>query len=619
MEIVEHRCWSTLPSRAPPPTQPLSSPPLYTPEQTTSWLWQSRSQLKSAEVDQSKVDVLLGEAVDCCIILLLLKPVGRVPAALDAKSVSGTPCVAGQGVRRRWHKAISVVRATVRWRKVASGSKSTDVAGAVARFIRAMLEIRVYPEKLQKPPDRDNTRYRHHHASVPCLLVLFVLVLHNYQRAATRKSGFEAFHTLAAAVQTPSLLADVLLSLPPALRTPGLVDRHHLTHLSAVSGSAARHVTSAFRTLQNRLLDVLGNLCLTFDGGVVATGPSSAAGGKAQVKPSDHSKECRNPDAIPFDTRTILVLLETWGLTMHSEDWKFMENARVLRVVSLVASKFADHDLSEPDAGGGVDNDGCCDASADVGVASKRGRALRPQSVLSAQGNRAFAACHAAAWMLIRALTIQLHELELGHLRDNDFREDFSIATTMDVLHMELEKCVSKAKSKLGEVEKHKSLRGHQQRDRTPSQSLLEFASPGIGGLSESSPRERTLGGNRAHAGSTSHKRRCQELVRSPRRLMNMEDGLVFPAAHVLNNLRSSDFSITFWLLLGQDRTGHHRSVLARGHRSERWPVLLLRDTDNRLEVRNLLVVSGVEIGKLGGVPFMNQYPSCGKNLTKVD
>ncbi|CAN0510075.1 unnamed protein product, partial [Ectocarpus sp. 12 AP-2014] len=30
---------------------------------------------------------------------------------------------------------------------------------------------------------------------------------------------------------------------------------------------------------------------------------------------------------------------------------------------------------------------------------------------------------------------------------------------------------------------------------------------------------------------------------------------------------------------------GHHRTVLARGHGSERWPVVLLRNTDNRLEV----------------------------------
>lgn len=470
-----------------------------------------------------------------------------------------------------------------------------NVAGTVARFVRAVLEIRVYPEKLQEPRDGGNDRFRHHHASVPCLLVLFVLVLDNYQRAATRKFGFEAFHTLAAIVQTPSLLADVLLSLPPALRTPGLVDRHHLTHLSAVSGSATGHVTSAFRTLQNGLLDVLGDSCLAADGGVVATDPLSAAKGKAQVKLSEQSKECGALDAILVDTRTILILLETWGLTMHPEDWKFMENASVLRVLSLVAAKFVNHDLPEPDASGGIDNDGCCDASADVGVAIKKGRVLRPPGVVSAQGNRAFAACHAAAWVLIRALTIQLHELELGHFRENSCWEDLSLATTTDVLHTELEKCLSKAKSKVGEIEKHGFLRGRQHRDGTPSQSLLEFASPGIGGLSESPPHERTVGGNRAPAGSTSHKRRCQELVRNPRRLMNMEDGLVFQAAHVLNNPRSSDFSITFWLLLGQDRTGHHRTVLARGHRSERWPVLLLRDTDNRLEVRSMLLVSEVE------------------------
>jgi len=82
-----------------------------------------------------------------------------------------------------------------------------------------------------------------------------------------------------------------------------------------------------------------------------------------------------------------------------------------------------------------------------------------------------------------------------------------------------------------------------------------------------------------------SHRKRCQELIGSPRRFMNMEDGFVFPAEHLLANPRGSDFSITFWLYLTQDSTGKYRTILTRGQRSERWPVVMLRDVDRRIEI----------------------------------
>jgi hypothetical protein len=90
--------------------------------------------------------------------------------------------------------------------------------------------------------------------------------------------------------------------------------------------------------------------------------------------------------------------------------------------------------------------------------------------------------------------------------------------------------------------------------------------------------------GNRANL-ALAHRKRCQELIGNPRRFMNMEDGFVFPAEHLLSNPRGSDFSITFWLYLTQDSTGKYRTILTRGHKAERWPVVMLRDVDRRLEV----------------------------------
>ena len=63
-----------------------------------------------------------------------------------------------------------------------------------------------------------------------------------------------------------------------------------------------------------------------------------------------------------------------------------------------------------------------------------------------------------------------------------------------------------------------------------------------------------------------------------------MEDGMQIPAEQLLANSKGPDFSITFWLYLSQDSTGKRRTILTRGYKNERWPVILLRD-DRRLEV----------------------------------
>jgi hypothetical protein len=88
-----------------------------------------------------------------------------------------------------------------------------------------------------------------------------------------------------------------------------------------------------------------------------------------------------------------------------------------------------------------------------------------------------------------------------------------------------------------------------------------------------------------AAGGRASHRRRCQELLTSPRRFLNMEDGLTIPAEQLLHNSKGPDFSLTFWLFLTQDATGKPRAVLTRGSRGERWPCVLLREADRRLEV----------------------------------
>ncbi|GMH96967.1 hypothetical protein TrST_g6277 [Triparma strigata] len=84
---------------------------------------------------------------------------------------------------------------------------------------------------------------------------------------------------------------------------------------------------------------------------------------------------------------------------------------------------------------------------------------------------------------------------------------------------------------------------------------------------------------------SRDHRKRCQELIGSPKQFCGSEDGMKFGPELLLHNSKGSDFSIAFWLYLTQDSTGKHRSLVVRGHKQERWPIILLRPQDRRLDI----------------------------------
>ncbi len=554
--------------------------------QMAGWLWHARSKLRSADVPQSRVDALFEEAASSCQLLMLFKPVGNVPPALVPKRRQCS-CARTMAVRRRWRKAAAVVRVVVRWRALVSGRTWTDTAKAVPRFVRAMLRTKT-------DTDTEGRQGRgpavNQNGSLGCLLVLLVLVLDNHQRAVARTSGIRSFCALVGSVRTRSLLADILLPLAPAMKTFRLVDRHILSHLATVGGGVTRELTTAFRALLSELLLLLAKSCRSQEGEGQEASSTSVKGGVATWEELAQTNECKTSMPPWFDARTILVLLEVWGLTIRPEDWQFIEKAGVIGTLAFVAAApfiASGHVV----AGTGSERRG--DPTREDETVSRKGRSSQRQEKVtpSDQRYRSLTICREAAWTLLRVLLIQLYGLTpmIGLNRDDTPQLD----SIVEVLRTELTKCVTKAKSKssVANGEPGYGLRrggggGRQNRDRTPSQAILEFAPPSIGGFPDSPPHGVGTQASKVYGAGASHKRRCQELVSGARRLMNMEDGLVFPAEKVLSNPRGSDFSITFWLLLAQDRTGHHRTVLARGDGSERWPVVLLRSTDNRLEVK---------------------------------
>ena len=555
--------------------------PILPSEQMAGWLWHARSKLKSVDAPQSRIDALFEEAANCCLVLMLFRSVGNVPPALIPnlrQGLASGDLRAGSKLtaRIRWRKAVAVVRVTIRWRALVSGRTWNSIVAAVPRFMRAMLRRAPSAER-QAELSRNGEG---------CLFILLVLVLDNHQRAVARAAGIKAFNALVGSVSTRSLLADVLLPLAPAMQTPQLVDRHVLSHLAAVGGGVSRGVTTAFQALLSELLRLLWQTCRLREG--EAEDSSCVTGAVTTWDELAQTNESKRSMPRWFDARTVLVLLDVWGLTINPEDWQFMETAGVIGALSHVAA-------APLSANGHITagSERCDDLTKQNEAASRKGRVSQRQdkAALTDQRHRPLATCRAAAWTLFRALIIQLNGVPTTtRLAANNPPQLDSI---VEVLRTELTKCVTKAKvkSSVADGEPGCGVRrgggaGRQYRDRTPSQAILEFATPLIGGFPESPPHGRGTAAGKVYGAGPSHKRRCQELVSGPRRLMNMEDGLTFPAEHVLSNPRGLDFSITFWLLLAQDRTGHHRTVLARGQGSERWPVVLLRSTDNRLEVR---------------------------------
>ena len=556
-----------------------------------SWLWQCRSNLKSSDVDQSRIDALFEEAVDSCLLLILFKPAGEVPPAIEAAQRETTPYISAARLtaRKRWQMAAGLVRAVVRWRTVLTGRSVVEaVATSVPRFMRAMLQRRADVGDPQQISGHEDNFYDST-GPAECLRVLLVLVLDNHQRAVARASGLRFLCVLAGALRTRSFFADALGPLVSALQTPLLVDRHILTHLCAVGRGVTFGVTATFQAL----LDKLGNILRESLADDIAVSTNDVA--TSATKESIIQGKGREGDTQRnFDCRTVLVLLQVWALTIRPEDWSFVEASDIIGTVSRVAAQCEINgritdDRRVPSATKTFDEIIRAD-----GMISRKLRATQAQ-VYGAHEQKQkcpLAICISAARALFCSLVMQLHgtaRVSSSLLR----AESPQLDSIFEVLYGELDECVSRARAKTRRP-RHEPRResgrggvGAHFRDRTPSQAILEFAPPLIGGFPDSPPHVRMRATNPGSGtGSSLHKRRCQELVNSPRQLMNMEDGLVFPADHVLTNPRGSDFSITFWLFLAQDRTGHRRTVLARGQESERWPVLLLRSTDNRLEVR---------------------------------
>ncbi|CAM9290375.1 unnamed protein product, partial [Chrysoparadoxa australica] len=433
----------------------------------TTWLWQQRGLLKASDSGDAAVAHMLAEAAQCGLLLLLLQSSSAAPAPAP-------PAVAGRSrqsarAKRHWSIALTAVWASIRLRRP---WRMTGAAQEAVRFGQEML--------LHHMDERGQGS----------LFLVTLLLLDNHKRAGERAHGLHCMSSLLdSGAACGSIIGDLLLCLPGATRATTAPWGGQASRLDGASSPLRAAVQSSFHALLASMLGVL----------------------------SSYSSGSR-----PLDCHTLLLLLNSWGVTLSASDWAFIESSRALEVIASVAALLEQRSeeltlLREPTNHRSPSPKGRRDAS----------KGLSEEQLLVRK-------CHACSWALLRLLVAQLPAVG-------------RVGVPLNSVFQTVQEEMRVAVAAIG------------------TESSLSHVGLGI----------------KSH----SNRRRCQELVHAPRRLMHMEDGLSFPGEQMLSNPKGSDFSITFWLLLLQDCTGQHRTVLARGHKSVRWPVVLLRDTDCRIEV----------------------------------
>mmetsp|Transcript_83789 Transcript_83789/g.236753 ORF Transcript_83789/g.236753 Transcript_83789/m.236753 type:complete len:3060 (-) Transcript_83789:463-9642(-) len=530
----------------------------------STWIWQERAKQRAEGAQRTCV---FDRARSASLALLHFKScdfaywsLRHMPFRPDVKTKacgnasSNVPSLA----RQRWRRAQCTVRAAIRLRK----SRQTPGAPGMLQILHSVPGAA--REALRFVKDMTGSGLRNDGA----LSIFLLMVLENHRRAAARQHGLAAFHVLITSLKTQSLAVDVLHSLTPALRNPVSTAGHYLTCLEAVGVGPIGAVRDAFTTLYSELLNMIH---------VLAPGEDALRVGGVGTTNAHET----------IDSQLLLLLLDAWGLNFRQGDWPFIGSAGVLHTVHMLITRVEDHiavAASEQPSGRGAK------------PAIPISRSRRNVSALMKQRERRLKQCVSAAWTLLRLIGSQLAALGLLH------------SYHFDPLKLEPPRLDTPPRDEAAVAEESSGKRvGPKQFQRQPFASvtcswfgLLEpcfdvFRTELAQGLREIEKLGQTASADSEQHLETDkdkndmqrpgHRRRCQEIIGAPRRFMNMEDGMQIPAEQLLANSKGPDFSITFWLCLTQDSTGKPRVILTRGHKHERWPVILLRDVDRRLEV----------------------------------
>jgi len=181
----------------------------------------------------------------------------------------------------RWRILRIAVWTAIRWKKLAEESKRLNSESALAinmvvRFVKCPTDFSVPADlnappisptkKLASPSKRKQQLFEQQHFN---LGALFSLMAINCRRAILRLCGLNSFRKLLAIPTFPSVKADILRPLAPALRVSAVASssaldtaneedlRNHASELGAVGDIVMTHVHTSFRKLYVNLAEEL--------------------------------------------------------------------------------------------------------------------------------------------------------------------------------------------------------------------------------------------------------------------------------------------------------------------------------------------------------------------------
>ncbi|GMI41280.1 hypothetical protein TeGR_g2351, partial [Tetraparma gracilis] len=527
--------------------------------ESTKWLWRRRSQLKSESASDARVDRFFGSVHSSLSLLLLLEPSISPSPLRSAHSVSTV-------ARKRWARAINFVVCGVRFGKILERSRCVSDAPLSTLYSLCGPQSREIFSLVIKNEAKDGSA-----SALPVSVQTMTSLLMSCRRASSRIVGLNSFYSLLSSITSKSTRGVVLSEFSKATKHgTWLFSGDHVAPPSPSSGGVLDDVVAIGAPLKDAVTKAFEqnyNLFLNELNDVVTSATNASA---ATAAPPSFSFF----NAIEGDN--FLLLLDVWGIDFQNKDYLakcgIVETLHKLLAVFNTEEKsiMADTDpgtgskykssssgsLSLPSSNLSSDDPGANKKPPAAGNPSKRNALKAVSSTVLKEKEAKLRHCKDAIWVLLRVLVVQTCCFVD---QPNSTVTESDVSSVLDVVLTELNSSLSAMAAE---------------------NTILKQPSSDASGSDASAKSKSQAASNAA----VNNSRRCQELVSNPKRFSS-EDGMKFQPEQLLHNNKGSDFSIAFWLYLTQDCTGKHRSLVVRGHKHERWPVMLLRPNDRRIDV----------------------------------
>ena len=538
--------------------------------EATKWLWSRRSELKAAasssENAEDQIDRLFQSVTSTLCLLTLLAP------CHSAAPLPFSSCLKPDTskARRRWRRCVNFVTCALRWKRIAQHAECLNSIHVQSTFNFAWISSKSIFSHVRECEKLDRKFY---YASSPSssLLISWRILVHliqSYKCCSSRVAGLHGFHTLFSSIKLKASRSVTLSEFTRAIKASGYAGRITPSKTIIFEDTASVGAT-AIAVVEDAFQQVLA--LLTSELEKFLSLKPSAISNKLQGSTTGNAANFALLSNI--DSRFYLLLLDAWGVNFDGKSSEFLVESRIFEILSGLlqifgcskseASDKSVSSLTTPSMPASITVSAMTSSSHFPGVSIKKSRGGGAGTGSSKEKAVHINRCKEATWALLRLLVIQAScscsKVGIKKNKKNN-TDNFKF---LDVLYRELESAIDvMVDDGPGHAGGSKGVKGSDSIEDSVSMTKKNSAS-----------------------NAAAHRRRCQELISAPKCFLGTEDGMKFPPEQLLHNVKGSDFSIAFWLNLTQDFIGKHRSLVVRGHKQEKWPVMLLRPNDRRIDI----------------------------------